>query len=131
MSTVIGESDRDEGTGRDTSGEQPPLTPTPRRGCYTVHLACVYRNVCIWWVIKRSLLNPLLDENTCEPLRLMHHLPDSEDGPTWRPWVVALSCSPPANFDAQKAIKACAHHALLHEESHPLEKLRYISILIM
>lgn len=77
------------------------------------------------------LLNPLLDENTCEPLRLMHHLPDSEDGPTWRPWVAALSCSPPAKFDAQKAIKACARHALLQEESHPLEKLRYISILIM
>lgn len=78
-----------------------------------------------------TLLNPLLDENTCEPLRPMHHLPDSEDGPTRRPWVAALSCSPPAKCDAQKAIKACAHQALLQEESHPLEKLRYISILIM
>lgn len=57
-----------------------------------------------------TLLNPLLQRNTCEPLcDAMHHLPDSEDRPTWRPWVATLSCSLPAKSDAQQRNKAPVH----------------------
>lgn len=56
-----------------------------------------------------TLLNPLLQRHTCEPLRLRHHLPDSEDRPTWRPWVATLSCSLPAKSDAQERNKAPVH----------------------
>lgn len=71
---------------------------------------CLHR--CVYTVGYKEVsasLNPLLERNACEPLRLMQHWPDSEDRPTWRPWVAALSCSLPAKSDAQKALTAAAH----------------------
>lgn len=64
------------------------------------------------WKEVSTSLNPLLQRNTCEPLCLIYHLPDSEDRPVQSLWVAADSQLQSASYIWHPRRKQAPIHVL-------------------